>query len=201
MRDEDQKQKRTNVRVYECTKVRGKAQKVRGKAQRVPECGMTPHVECHNRALASPRSSVPACPPSSQGTERDCNPRSCFNTLILTMVQYPGAGTGHDGEAAADPAGRGLRGAATPRLRGEGMRSSGMRWRHGPVGIGLALLILLPGLGCGPAALLLVTAAGGGRQGPDHPFSGWQSAGGPLLGQRPVVHGSWLMAASMNYEL
>lgn len=41
------------------------------------------------------------------------------------------------------------------------MRSSGMRWRHGPVGIGLALLILLPGLGCGPAALLLVTAAGG----------------------------------------
>ncbi|MFI5338859.1 MAG: hypothetical protein ACHQ7N_03360 [Candidatus Methylomirabilales bacterium] len=41
------------------------------------------------------------------------------------------------------------------------MRPSGMGWRHGLAGFGLALVILSPGLGCGPAALLLVTAAGG----------------------------------------
>lgn len=41
------------------------------------------------------------------------------------------------------------------------MRPSGMRWRHGLAGIGLTLVVLLSGLGCGPAALLLVTAAGG----------------------------------------
>jgi len=41
------------------------------------------------------------------------------------------------------------------------MRPSGMRGRNGLAGIGLALVILLPGLGCGPAALLLMTAAGG----------------------------------------
>ena len=41
------------------------------------------------------------------------------------------------------------------------MRPSGMGRRHGLAGFGLALVILLPGLGYGPAALLLVTAAGG----------------------------------------
>lgn len=41
------------------------------------------------------------------------------------------------------------------------MRRSGVRWRGGLGGIGLGVLALLPGLGCGPAALLLMTAAGG----------------------------------------
>ena len=36
-----------------------------------------------------------------------------------------------------------------------------MRWGDGLVGIGLALLILLTGLGCEPAAFWLVTAGGG----------------------------------------
>lgn len=38
---------------------------------------------------------------------------------------------------------------------------SGRRWRGGLGAIGLGALILLPGLGCGPAGLLLMTAAGG----------------------------------------
>ncbi|MBI4571868.1 MAG: outer membrane protein assembly factor BamE [candidate division NC10 bacterium] len=41
------------------------------------------------------------------------------------------------------------------------MSPSGTRWRSGLGGIGLALLALVPGLGCGPAALLIMTAAGG----------------------------------------
>jgi outer membrane protein assembly factor BamE (lipoprotein component of BamABCDE complex) len=41
------------------------------------------------------------------------------------------------------------------------MSASGFRWRHGLGGMGLVLLILLPGLGCGPVGLLLVTLAGG----------------------------------------
>jgi hypothetical protein len=41
------------------------------------------------------------------------------------------------------------------------MSPSRMGRRHGLAAIGLALVILLPGLGCGPAAVLLVTAAGG----------------------------------------
>ncbi len=41
------------------------------------------------------------------------------------------------------------------------MSVSPMRWRSGLGGIGLALLALWPGLGCGPAALLIMTVAGG----------------------------------------
>jgi len=41
------------------------------------------------------------------------------------------------------------------------MRPSGTGWRQGLLGLGLALSSLLPGLGCGPAALLLMTVVGG----------------------------------------
>lgn len=38
---------------------------------------------------------------------------------------------------------------------------SAMRWRRRLAGVGVMCLSLLPALGCGPAALLFVTAAGG----------------------------------------
>jgi outer membrane protein assembly factor BamE (lipoprotein component of BamABCDE complex) len=41
------------------------------------------------------------------------------------------------------------------------MRRSGDRWKGGLVAVGLGVLILLPGLGCGPAAMLIISAAGG----------------------------------------
>jgi outer membrane protein assembly factor BamE (lipoprotein component of BamABCDE complex) len=41
------------------------------------------------------------------------------------------------------------------------MRGSGFSWKRGLGGIGLALLVLLPGLGCGPVGLLLLSLAGG----------------------------------------
>ncbi len=41
------------------------------------------------------------------------------------------------------------------------MRRSGFCLRHGLAVMGLALLILLPGLGCGPVGLLLMSLAGG----------------------------------------
>ncbi len=41
------------------------------------------------------------------------------------------------------------------------MRASGFRWKHAVAGMGLALLTLLPLLGCGPVGLLLLSLAGG----------------------------------------
>jgi len=41
------------------------------------------------------------------------------------------------------------------------MSPSGTRWRSGLRGIGLALLALAPGLGCGPAGILILTLVGG----------------------------------------
>jgi outer membrane protein assembly factor BamE (lipoprotein component of BamABCDE complex) len=41
------------------------------------------------------------------------------------------------------------------------MNSRGMQWRDRVVGVALGVLTLLPGLGCGPTGLLLITAAGG----------------------------------------
>ncbi len=41
------------------------------------------------------------------------------------------------------------------------MRCSGDRWVGGLVAAGLGILLLLPSFGCGPAALLVMTLAGG----------------------------------------
>lgn len=41
------------------------------------------------------------------------------------------------------------------------MKGSGFSWKRGLGGIALALLVLLPGLGCGPVGLLLLSLAGG----------------------------------------
>jgi outer membrane protein assembly factor BamE (lipoprotein component of BamABCDE complex) len=41
------------------------------------------------------------------------------------------------------------------------MKRSGVSWKRGLRAIALALLVLLPGLGCGPVGLLLISLAGG----------------------------------------